>query len=64
MMNKCRIGCIVSKKVNFPTSFDNFHLPFLKEISVIVELHLLDIKFNVIFDNKILMMVDFLLMAK
>ena len=55
MLNECRRVDIVSKKSMFH-SVDHIYSAVFKEIFVFVKLHLLDVKFNVIFGNEVLMM--------
>ena len=55
---------IYIQKVNFSTSFDYPYSVVFTEIFVFVKLHLLKVKFNIIFDNEILMMTGNLMTYK
>ena len=58
------MGDLVSKKSTIFQPVSTVYLAIFKEIFEFVKLHLHNVKFNVIFNNNILMVADILMMTK
>ena len=63
-LTNVRIPLILNTLNNFPTIFDHIYSGVFKKTFIFMKQQLLDVKFNLVFYNEILMIADIFMTAK